>query len=275
MLNKGFSTFIRKILFLSPQRLCSKTDAVLKKLFSSLFLILTVTLSFCQKPKVKNDPTHDDKPIHFGFSLGLNVMDYRIEHTELAVLNGVYIGARKVAPGINIHAIANLRLSDNFDLRALPGISFGERFMDFYNPGDSLAFYPPLAAQPGESYKAESSYLEFPLLIKYKSKRLNNFRPYLIGGGNLRYDLAVKKEYDIDDQLIMINPLDVYGELGFGMDFYLTYFKFSTEIKYSFGLTNILRGSDRNGEIPEEYEKYTSQIESITSHMVVISFHFE
>ena len=247
----------------------------MKKLFSSILLILAVTCTFGQKPKVKNDPTHDDKLIHFGFSLGLNFMDYRIEHNEIAALEGVYIGIKGLAPGINIHAIANLRLAENFDLRALPGISFGERFMYFSNPGDSVAFYPPGTPQPGDKYKAESSYLEFPLLFKYKSKRLNNFRPYLIAGGNVRYDLAIKKEYDIDDQLIMINPFDVYGEIGFGMDFYLTYFKFGTEIKYSFGLTNILRGSDRNGELPPEFEKYTTAIKSITSHMVVISFHFE
>ncbi len=196
-------------------------------------------------------------------------MDYRIEHTQLAVLEGIYVGVKELAPGINIHAIANLRLAENFDLRALPGISFGERFMYYVGLSDTIN-YPE-----GSNYKAESSYLEFPLLLKYKSKRLNNFRPYLIAGGNMRYDLAIKKEYDIDDQLIMLNPFNVYGEIGFGMDFYLTYFKFGTEIKYSFGLTNILRGSDRNGELPPEFEKYTTAIKSITSHMVVISFHFE
>ncbi|MGD2034095.1 MAG: porin family protein [Bacteroidales bacterium] len=241
-----------------------------KLIISHIVLIFVTTCLFGQKAKVKNDPTHDDKLIHFGFSLGLNVMDYRIEHNEIAVMNGVYIGLKEAAPGINIHAIANLRLAENFDLRALPGISFGERFMYFEQPSASQPFYPA-----GKNYKVESSYLELPLLVKYKSKRLNNFRPYLIGGGNMRYDLAVKKEYDLEDQLIMINPFDIYGEIGFGMDFYLTFFKFATEIKYSFGLSNILRGSDRNGELPPEFEKYTTYINSIKSHMVVVSFHFE
>ncbi|MBA7707320.1 hypothetical protein ES703_116190 [subsurface metagenome] len=240
-----------------------------KIIVTQLFLILTVISIFGQKPKVKNDPTHDDKPIHFGFSLGLNVMDYRIKHNEIAAQEGVYVGLRGLTPGINIHAIANLRLAENFDLRALPGISFGERSMYFENGIDTVDVYP------NGNYKAESSYLEFPILLKYKSKRLNNFRPYLIGGGNLRYDLAVKKEYDFEDQLIMIAPLDVYGEIGFGLDFYLTYFKFAVELKYSFGLSNILRGSDRDGELPPDYEKYTNYIQSITSHMVILSFHFE
>ena len=241
-------------------------------------LILVLSFSLCfplfvfsQKPKVKNDPTHDDRPIHFGFSLGMNMMDYRIVHSEEAVRENVYIGLREVMPGINIHAIANLRLAEYFDLRALPGISFGERYMYFKNTrlSDTVPFYV------NNNYKVESSYLEFPLLLKYKSKRLNNFRPYLIGGANLRYDLAVKREYDIKEQLIMINPMDFYGEIGFGMDFYLTYFKLGTEIKYSFGLTNIINREDRHGELPDEFAKYTNVISKLTSHIVIISFHFE
>jgi hypothetical protein len=224
-----------------------------------------------QKPKVKNDPTHDDKLVHFGFSLGVNFMDYRIEHRERAAQDGVYVGVKELTPGINIHAIANLRLAENFDLRTLPGISFGERYIYFQERTDSglVSVIPD-----GKYYKVNSSYLELPLTFKYKSKRLNNFRPYLIGGGNLRYDLSIKKEYR-DDQLLMIAPLDIYAEIGFGMDFYMTFFKFATEIKYSFGLSNILLRSDRNGELPPEYEAYTSYIDKINSHMVILLFHFE
>ena len=224
-----------------------------------------------QKPKVKNDPNHDDKLIHFGFSLGINFMDYRIEHRELAAHDRIYIGMKDLTPGINIHAIANLRLAENFDLRTLPGISFGERYMYFMERTDSGL----VSILPGSKYKVNSSYLELPILFKYKSKRLNNFRPYLIGGGNLRYDLSIKKEYDIEDQLLMIAPLDIYAEIGFGMDFYLTFFKFATEIKYSFGLSNILLRSDRKGELPAEYEPYTNYIDKINSHMVILLFHFE
>ena len=236
----------------------------------AVFFCLPFTV-FSQKPKVKNDPTHDERPIHFGFSLGMNMMDYRISLSQEAINDNVYIGLDEIIPGINIHAIANLRLAEYFDLRALPGISFGERYIYFVNtlPVDTSRFYPY------KNYKVESSYLEFPLLVKYKSKRLNNFRPYLIGGANLRYDLAVKREYDIEEQLIMIHPFDLYGEIGFGMDFYLTYFKLGTEIKYSFGLTNILDTQDKHGELPVEFEKYTNVIDRITSHMVIISFHFE
>jgi hypothetical protein len=235
------------------------------------FLFSGIILLQAQKPKVKNDPTHDDKLIHFGFSLGINYMDYHIEHRQLAQQDRVYVGMKEKSPGINIHAIANLRLAENFDLRTLPGISFGERYIYFQQMTDSGL----VSLLEDKNYKVNSSYLEFPILLKYKSKRLNNFRPYLIGGGNLRYDLSIKKEYDIKDQLLMIAPLDIYAEIGFGMDFYLTFFKFATEIKYSIGLSNILLRSDRKGELPPEFAPYTNYIDKINSHMVILLFHFE
>jgi hypothetical protein len=226
-----------------------------------------VTISYAQKPKVKNDPNHDDRPIHFGFSLGLNTMDYKIIQNEYARQNGIFVDVKTLSPGINIHAIANLRLAKNFDLRALPGISFGERMITYSDFNGNLL-------NDGKEYKSNSAYIEMPLLLKYKSVRLNNFRPYLIGGGNFRYDLATKSNYDAD-QLILIKPFDVYGELGVGFDFYLIYFKFATEIKYSVGLTNILRRTNSKGELPEDVAMYTNSIDKMSSHIVVVSFHFE
>ena len=73
----------------------------------------------------------------------------------------------------------------------------------------------------------------------------------------------------------MIAKPDFYGEIGYGMDFYLTYFKLGIEIKYSLGLTNLLIREDRHGELPVEFARYTNYIDKITSQMVIVSFHFE
>lgn len=227
-----------------------------------------------QKPKVKNDPIHDDKPVHFGFSLGFNTMNYHIKLSESALTEGVVADVEKLSPGFNVHAIMNARLAENFDLRILPGISFGEREITF-RAGDSIIFYEP-GRRTGTPYKIESSYLEFPLLLKYKSVRLNNFRPYIIGGGNIRIDLASKKEYNDHEYMIRIKPFDTYLELGFGMDFYLTYFKFATEIKYCIGIQNLIKRTSKKGDPPPpEYAHFTDYIDNITSNIVMISFHFE
>jgi hypothetical protein len=241
-----------------------------------LFSISVLSLS-AQKVRVKNDPTHDDKPLHFGFSLGLNFMDYTVYQTEEAQLGGYYVGIKNITPGINIQAIANLRLSENWDLRSLPGISFGERQLYFVKldvRDESGSFYDSIMYD-GDSYPLESSFLELPISFKYKAKRFNNFRPYFIGGVNLRYDLAVKKEYDYKEQLIMIKPLDVYLELGTGFDFYLTYFKFAIELKYSIGMTNIYSPTNRSGEYPEDFLEYSAVLDKLKAHIFSVSFHFE
>lgn len=243
---------------------------ILKHLISSAVVIfLSLNMVFGQRIVVKNDPTHDEKPIHFGFSLGMNFMDYRIEQSQWAFNNKYYTGMKKITPGINIHAISNLRINEYFDLRCLPGISFGERQLYFYDQFDSLLY-------DGRPYQNASSYLELPLTLKYKADRDNNFRPFLIGGMNLRYDLAVKREYNYKDQLIMVKPFDIYAEFGGGFDFYLTYFKFAIELKYSMGMNNIFRDTNPAGKAPDEdYSQYTNMIDMLKSNIFIISFHFE
>jgi hypothetical protein len=241
----------------------------LKKLNFIIVILIVSTLSvFSQKPKVKNDPSHDDKPIHFGFSLGFNFMDYRIEQSEWAKANNYYVGLNEIKPGINIQAISNLRISEYFDLRCLPGISFGERQLYFIDDTNSNFEHSP--------HQIESSFLELPLYIKYKADRKNNFRPYLLGGVNMRYDLAIKDEYDFKEQLIMFKHFDIYSEFGGGFDFYLPHFKFAIELKFSMGMTDIFRSTNPAGSSPDEsISTYTNMIDQIKSSIFIISFHFE
>jgi hypothetical protein len=240
-----------------------------------LLTLLTVSVH-AQMPKVKHDPTHDDKPIHFGFSLGLNFMNYAVYQSEQAQNGQYYAGIKDLKPGINIQAIANLRLAKNWDLRALPGISFGERQLHFVKIGTPGADGSPDSVMyDGKPYRIESSFIEMPFSLKYKAKRMNNFRPYFLGGVNFRYDLAVKKEYDYKEQLIMLKPLDMYVEFGTGFDFYLTYFKFAIELKYSVGMSNVFSNTNRAGNPPKEHGIYTDMLDQLKSHIFTISFHFE
>ncbi len=60
---------------------------------------------------------------------------------------------------------------------------------------------------------------------------------------NYRYDLAAKKEFEDDPKTCLYQRLkrpDLYYELGAGMDFYLTYFKLSVELKMSNGFGDVL-----------------------------------
>ncbi len=223
--------------------------------------MISVT-SYSQKQKPKNESWYDDKPLHFGFSLGLNTMDFNITPSqENYVMDSLYPEVSILNPGINIQIVTNFRPGKYFDIRFLPGVSFGHRNIRYYR--DNILI--------NQQQRLESSFLEFPLLLKYKGDRLNNVRPYIIGGVNYRYDLAGKKEYDEEKPVYLrLKRSDLYYEFGAGLDFYLTYFKLSVELKISQGISDVLVR-----EPPAGNAQYLNAIEKMKSQIWVIAFHFE
>ena len=222
-----------------------------------ILLLLPIILS-AQVKKPWNDPGYDDKLIHFGFSVGVNTMDLGIKRTlksDLATSPVLIPDITKISPGFQVQIVSNLRLGEDLDLRFLPGISFGARTISFYDRDDQSFV---------GSVDVESSYLDFPLDLKYRTRRLNNYRPYILGGFNFRYDMAAKK----DDE-IRFKPADLYYEMGAGIDFYLPYFKLSTELKVGIGLLDMLvRDTNSN-------QNYLASIEKINAYVIGFSFHFE
>lgn len=230
-------------------------------IMSVIFLLNNFILSG-QKQKPKNESWYDEKPLHFGFSLGFNSMDFDITPSQQNFrIDSLYPEVSILNPGINIQIVTDLRPADRLDIRFLPGVSFGQRVIRFYK-NEVLV---------NDQQKLESSFLEFPLLLKYKGVRLNNVRPYIIGGLNYRYDLAGKKEFDDAKPVyIRIKRPDLYYELGAGLDFYLTYFKLSIELKMSNGFGNVLVREAAPG-----HPEYYNAIEKIKSQIWVLAFHFE
>jgi hypothetical protein len=228
----------------------------------SLVLFLIHINSWGQKQKPKNESWYDEKLIHFGFSLGFNAMDFNItpSQTHLAS-DSVYPEVSKLNPGINIQIITDLRPAKHIDIRFLPGVSFGQRVVKFYKGREIY----------NDHQRLESSFLEFPLLLKFKGDRLNNVRPYVVGGFNYRYDLAAKKDFDDEKPVfIRIKKPDLYYELGAGLDFYLPYFKLSVELKMSNGMSDILVREGAPG-----HPEYVNSIEKMKSQIWILAFHFE
>ncbi|HUX55651.1 MAG TPA: porin family protein [Bacteroidales bacterium] len=221
-----------------------------------------------QKQKPKNESWYDEKPLHFGFSLGFNIMDFDITPSQSYLeVDSLYPEVSLLNPGINIQIVTNFHIARYFDIRFLPGVSFGQRVVRYYkvdeNNMDAVLY--------NDQQRLESSFLEFPLLLKFKGDRLNNVRPYVIGGLNYRYDLAGKKEFDDEKPVyIRLKRPDLYYELGAGMDFYLTYFKLSVELKMSNGIRNILVNDPYQG-----HPEYLNAIDKMKSQIWVLAFHFE
>ncbi|HKL66974.1 MAG TPA: porin family protein [Bacteroidales bacterium] len=236
---------------------------------SNKYLILSLAIFFmlacdlyAQKKKPLNKSWYDEKTVHFGFSLGFNTMDFRVNpDQDYYSADSLYPEVAFLSPGINIQIVIDYHPADYWDIRFLPGVSFGQRKLNYYV---SNTVYD-------ERQTVESSFLEFPLLVKYKGARLNNVRPYLISGLNFRHDLAGRKGFDDDKEVYLrLHRSDLYFEFGAGMDFYLPYFKLAVELKLSHGLRDVLVRDTAPG-----YPEYVNAIESLKSTMWVLAFHFE
>jgi len=244
-----------------------------------LFLTLVSLDAHAQKRKVQNLPGYDQAPYHFGFILGVNQMLFTVKPVEnlsfkkwtgiqspdiFADSLFVYGVTSSPTPGFTIGILGNLRLGRYGDMRFIPSLSFGERLLN----------YSILAYDEGESQFIETSksitttLIDFPLEFRYKSKRLNNFRAYVLGGASYTLDLASQKkaEQNSNDVTVKINKNDLMLSAGVGFDFYTTYFKFGTQLKMSYGINNLMQ---------YEGNLYTDSIESLRSKIFLLSFTFE
>lgn len=227
-----------------------------------ILLVITCGSAFAQTKKPLNRSWYDEKPFHFGFSIGFNTMDFRVTpNQDNFSVDSLYPEVALLSPGINIQIVMDYHPATYWDIRFLPGVSFGQRKLNFY---ESAVLYD-------DKQIVESSFLEFPLLLKYKGARLNNVRPYLIGGLNFRHDLAGRKGYDDEKEVYLrLYRSDLYYEFGAGMDFYLPYFKLAIEIKMSNGFRDVLIRDGGAG-----HPQYINAIDRLRSRMWVLAFHFE
>jgi len=244
----------------------------MKRIIVFLFILSSLVAS-SQEQRIKNLSNFDRKWLHFGFTVGLSYFDASIALSDEFLqqtstgeysINHVYSIENQPAPGFHLGPIVNLRISEYLDARALVDLSFGQRNLDYTlrdTIGDAESLYTV------HRMKIESIFLELPMQLKYKAKRLNNIRPYVIIGVTPKWDMAANKKIkDEERPMIRFKPFDVFWEVGMGVDYYLPFFKFSTELKYQVGLFDITRPDNT---------QYTKSINKMTSRMLVLSFHFE
>ena len=224
-----------------------------------MFKKFFITNIFAQRHTVPlNLPNYDRKAIHFGFLIGLNSMDFKISQNNISS-DSLFILQSQEQKGFNLGIVSNLRLGRNSDLRFLPTLSFVSRRINYSIKNKDLV--------EQINKEVESTFIEFPINLKFKSNRYNNGRAYLITGAKYSIDLASKKNIEDDDnELIKLNKGDLMYEIGFGIDFYLQYFKFSPEFKATFGLINML--------IPDD-GVYNNSIEKLITRGFTLTFTFE
>jgi hypothetical protein len=238
-----------------------------KKTQITAILFFAVSIAFAQKEKPKNLPNFDKKLVHFGFSLGINTGNTIIKYNADKMLKDSLLVLEPVSKaGYGLGIVTDLHLGDNFDLRFIPSLSFVTRELQYTFCADCKKQFP---AEDTLYYfkQITSTQLDFPLLVKFKSARVNNYRWYMLAGMRYSFDLESNKDNtNATDMPIKFEKTDLAYELGLGLDFYLNYFKFSPEIKFSFGTKNMLI---------QDNTTFSSPIQSLRTKTIFISFLFE
>lgn len=214
--------------------------------------------------KIQNRPYADLRPWHLGFSVGLHTQDLTFAHNGFVTEAGEtwFMEQPSFSPGFCVNGLIDLRLNSYFSLRFTPGMYFGNREITMINTSS------PEKEQLKQNIK--STFIVMPIDIKFAAQRYRNCRPYLVGGVMPTIDVAKKRS-----DYLKLKSSDVYLEVGFGCDFYLPYFKFNPEIKFCFGLGNVLQ-KDRPDLVDDpSMLKITQSLKRATSQMVVLTFYFE
>ena len=210
-----------------------KLNIYRRKVVSCIFLLcLTCTAAFSQRNVEINNPNYDNKFLSYGFLIGVHGSSYQLKHSQEFVdeLDSVFSISPSWSTGFSLGFIVNFRMTDFLDVRLLPTVAFYEhnieyRFLD----------------EPSQTELVETTVVEFPILAKYKSERRGNTRMYLVGG--IKPGFEASGQNDIQEgstDNLDINQFNLSLDVGFGLDIYYPLFKFSPEIRFSRGLTNIL-----------------------------------
>lgn len=232
-----------------------------------LFVFFSIVLTFQSKAQqIKNLHDFDEHIVHFGFVLGYNKADLYMDRDLTRSFDQDSLLSLVTQPrnGFNLGIISSLNLNPKFHIRFVPTLSFQERWINY-----TFAAYPDTT----ETWikKQENVYLDFPLLFKLRTERVNNFAAYFIGGGRYGLDMSSNKDVNnssasLTDQIVKQTKADYGFEVGGGMDFFLQYFKFGLELKLGVGLKNTLI---------QENLKFSSPIESLRTKTWTLSFTFE
>ncbi len=243
----------------------------MKKLrFNILILILAVIpfVSNAQKKKVWNKPLYDNYPYHFGFAFGVGMLDFSVNHSmDFAKSDTIRSILGRPQPLFRAGVVGVLKLNNYFDLRFIPGLTWGQRNLEYIVHDTAATFHT-------HTMKIESTFVDIPFYVKYRAVRKNNYRPYIIGGVNYTIDLATRKKIkDKERPKIRLNRHDVLLEAGAGIDFYLPFFKFSTQLTFSYGFLNMV--SYKYDDEDKECEQYANVFDRLGTKMVTLSIFFE
>lgn len=227
------------------------------------FLAGVPSVSAQDNDKILNRPYADMKRLHYGFSVGFHNQSLGMTRNGFVTETGEawFPDIAELAPGFCVNILGDLRLAEHFNLRLSPGMYFGSKTVTFREASTGAL----------EKQNLKNSSVVVPVDLKMSAKRYHNLRPYVTAGAMAAFDVSKRK----DGELLQLSNTDFYVTVGFGLDVYIPFFKFVPEVKFCFGLNNLLK-KDRPDLVDDiEKQKFTKSLDKVKSNMVVFTFYFE
>ena len=233
------------------------------------FLLFVLIQLHAQYPtvreRVNNLPTFDNNIIHFGYFLGYNQYDFKFEYIDSYYKDLQYKDIAVIPKkGFVVGMIGDLRINNFLNLRFEPGLYYSQRELVYPE-------YTEFTKESDRYRDIKSTYIHLPLLFKVNTLRINNFRPFLLGGFSTDFNLSSnqKNRDDNSGNVFRTTSNNLNYELGFGFEFYLYYFKFSPSLRGLFSFQNELV-NDNDPDSP-----WTGKILNMFSRGVAIIITFE
>lgn len=225
-------------------------------------LVPAVSMAQRLNDKLMNRPYADMRRWHLGFSVGVHTQDLKFTHNGAMTESGEtwFVDQPSFSPGFCVNGLIDFRLNDYFSLRLSPGMYFGNRDIKMHDTTNDQWLRQNI----------KSAYVVLPFDVKFAAQRFRNARPYLTGGIMPAFDVSKKRS-----DYLKLKSTDLYLTVGFGCDFYLPYFKLNPEIKFCFGLTDVIQHKRPDLADDPDRMKITQSLTKATSQMVVLTFYFE
>lgn len=225
-----------------------------------VFLLFSICTSFfAQRERVENLPTFDKRKIHYGFYLGVNQNDFKLNLRNSAIQNANI--TVEPSSGFNVGLIADLRLHKNLNLRLEPGLITNSKNIYFNH----------IATQRDSVREVSSTFLHVPLVLKFSTDRYKNIRPYLLAGVSYDYNFSSNEKNQDDNSAgqFRMQTHNFMYEVGIGIDIYLYFFKFSPSIRGVFAMTNEIKYDD------DPNSQWTAPVNFMGTRGIFLNFAFE
>lgn len=197
------------------------------------------------------------KDVYFGIAIGVNMADHKIIHSPMSPsIDSIRYFKSKLGPGFNLGIICNYQFHKYFDLRFIPTLSFSDKSVEYEDLDHNSV-----------KKQISSIYLDFPLLLRFKSQPIKDFRIYVIAGARYDFDLASNVKARKAEDIIKLKRNDIAIEYGIGFMIYFPYFILSPEFKVSHGVLDV--------HAPTPGLIYSRTIQNMYSRTFTLTFNLE